>query len=224
MELSWRVRQEEALSETRGVCSFDYNGTIIFVRSDVESVAHNISNNRNAVWQRYIIDQEVMISDKSFFIFRLSGHEWTNVIASDIFICRLNEEDACLLSEQLKTRTIYYGISDCACAVEYRIYENGKLLEALTTTEGYEISMWMSLIHNTCEMRIQEDIEKWIDSLFRELNALEGGAMFMYWLNPIFYEKGASITNRDPDNIVERCDLVSLELSKAPVYQVSPPF
>jgi hypothetical protein len=226
MELSWRVKQEQPLSGTRGVSSFDYNGFIVFVQSSVEGVAHNLSNNKNAKRQRDIIDKEVTIIDKSFFVFRLSGHEWTNIIAvaGDISVYHLTEEDACLLSEQLKTRTIYYGISDCACAVEYRIYENGNLLETLSTYESYEISMWKSLIHDVCKISIQEDIEKWLDCLFREFNVLEGGAMFTYWLDTVLYEKGHTVINRDPDSIIERCDFITLEHSRALVYQEVPPF
>ncbi|MDX2244878.1 MAG: hypothetical protein NW224_29740 [Leptolyngbyaceae cyanobacterium bins.302] len=178
--------QNESVAEMRGVCTFEYDGTTLFVKADVEAVARSLSEERNAsCWQQNVVGQEVELAEQCFFIFRFNQHTWTTVIARDHSVVdfatgkeakqlsreifqqkveqarslELNEEDARLLSMRLKTRTIYYGVSDTACALSYRIYENGELLEKLETDDGYEILEWgqpfMTLAQSKLEKRLR---------------------------------------------------------------------
>lgn len=225
------------IAEMRGVCSFEYNGTTVFVKACVEDVARVLSEERNANrWQQNVVDQEVELSEQCFFVFRFNGHTWTNIIArnhlvADLFTSEeakqlsretleqriqqaqsleLNEEDPRLLSIRLKTRTIYYGVSDAACALGYHVYENGELLEKLETGEGYEITEWQSTIHDAGEEQVGEDVEGWVDQLFRENDALEPSITFMHWVGYVMHKPGHKITTRDPENSLERADFIAL--------------
>lgn len=229
--------QSESFTEMRGVCSFEYNGTTIFVKAKVEDVACSLSEERNAnLWQQNIIDQEVELAEQCFFVFRFNGHTWTNIIARDHLVVELliseeakqlsretlqqriqqarslelNKDDARLLSMRLKTRAIYYGVSDTARALSYRIYENGELLERLVTGEGYEILEWESTLHDVSAEQIGEDVEGWIEQLFRENDALEPSMSFMYWVGYVMHRSGHKITTSDAENTLERADFVAL--------------
>lgn len=229
--------QNESVAEMRGVCSFDYNGTTIFVRDNIEAVARSLSGERHASrWQQNVVGQEIELAEQCFFVFQLNGHTWTSIIARD-HLCidlltneearqlsrekfqqrmeqarslELNEEDARLLSMHLKTRTIYYGISDTACALGYRIYENGELLEKLETDGGYEILEWASTIRDVNAEHIGKNVEEWVDQLFCEHDALEPSMNFMHWVGYVMHRPGHKITPRDPESNFERVDFVAL--------------
>ena len=200
--------ERESLSEMRGVCSFSYNGTTIFTRADVEDVARSLSEHRGANrWQQNVVDREVELSHQCFFIFRFNGHSWTTIIARN----NVGSEDARIISLSLQTRSIYYGISDTACALGYSIYENGDLLEELETGECYENIEWKSSIHNmtTEQIGVNVHIEEWIEKLFRENDVLEPSMTFEDFVGYIMHKSGHKITIEDPDNMLERIDLVA---------------
>ena len=115
--------------------------------------------------EKDIVNREVTLVEQCFFIFRLRGHKWTQIIARDRLIIdlmmnmdfsqpdfkrrveearklELNKKDAKMMSVQLSTRALFYGISDTSCALNYELYEKGKLIEQLETGVGYEICKW----------------------------------------------------------------------------------
>jgi hypothetical protein len=211
-EIDYEVEVDEddykSLAERRGVCSFNYNGTTVFVKADVENVARSLREHRGTYqWHQNIVYREVELSHQCFFIFRFNGHIWTIVIPRN----SSGNEDARLISLSLQTRSIYYGISDTACALEYSIYENGELLETLETSECYESIEWRSSIHDTNTERIGIDIgiEEWIDQLFRENDVLEPSMTFVDFVGYIMHKPGDKITIQDPETIIERIDFVS---------------
>lgn len=222
------------LSGKRGVGSFEYNGSTIFVKEHVEAVSHSLSNKRHAnCWQKNVICQEIELTEQCFFVFRFKGHSWTNVIARDpsgldfvttketnqineeilkqemekVYSLCLNEEDAYLLSMDLKTRTIFYGVSDTILSLGYRIYENGELLEKFETDEGYEILEWESNIHDD---RIDIKAEEWVDQLFRQQDIFEPSINFRRWVGYAMHKPGDKITLSDPKGYLERVDFVAL--------------
>ena len=224
------------LSEMRGVCSFNYNGRTVFVLADVESVASALTEERGASrWEKNVMNREVELARQCFFIFRFRGHIWTNIIGRDTLVLELlmnqssqklerdeleerlkenlrielNEEDARLLSFRLQTKTIFYEISDTACALGYSIYENGNLLERLNTDEGYEITEWNSTIHDITKDEI-ENVEAWVEQLFRDQDALEPSIHFTRWVGYVLHEAGHKVKPTDSNNVFERTDFVAL--------------
>ena len=201
--------ERKPLSELRGVCSFDYNGTTIFIRADVEDVARSISEQRvTNKWQRNIVDLEVELSHQCFFIFQFNGHNWTTIIPRN----RSIDEDARLISLSLQTRAIYYGISDTACALEYSIYENGELVEKLETGECYKNIEWRSSIHDpdTGRIGINVGVEEWIEQLFYENDVLEPSMTFVDFVGYVSYKPGHKIVIKDPGNMFKSIDIVTI--------------
>jgi hypothetical protein len=201
--------EREPFSKMRGVCSFDYNGTTIFIRADVEDVAPSLSKHRGANrWQQNIVNQEIELSSQCFFVFQFNGHMWTTIIARN----GMGSEDARIISLSLQTRAIYYGISDTACALSYNIYENGELLENLETGECYENIEWKSSIHDLTaeQMKVNIHIETWIDKLFRENDMLEPSLTFEDFVGYIMHKPGHKITIRDTNSMFKRTDFIAL--------------
>jgi hypothetical protein len=210
-EIDYRIEVDEddykSLAERRGVCSFDYNGSTIFVKADVEEVSRSLSEHHGTDrWHKNIVDREVELSHQCFFIFRLNGHNWTTIISRT----SLGNEDARIISLSLKTRSIYYGVSDTALALGYSIYENGDLLEELETGECYENIEWKSSIHDTNIERINIDIgvEEWVDRLFRKNDVLEPSVTFVNFVGYIMHKPGHKVTIRDNEDTIERLDFV----------------
>jgi hypothetical protein len=209
-EIDYEVEVDDykSLAELRGVCSFNYNGTTIFVKADVEDAARSLREHRSTYqWHKNIVNREVELSHQCFFVFRFNGHSWTTIIPRN----SSGNEDARIISLSLKTRSICYAISDTACAVGYSIYENGELLENLETGECYESIEWRSSIYDTNTERIGVDIglEEWIDRLFRENDVLEPSMTFVDFIGYIMHKPGDKITIQVPENMIERIDFVS---------------
>jgi hypothetical protein len=213
---------EPSPAEMRGVVSFDYDGISVHVRADVEPVARALSEVRGArVWEQDVIGREVALGEQCFVVFRLNGHTWTHVLARDRHrrsvgesasayrrLRDLDAEDARALSEQLGTRAIYYGVSDTALALVYHVYDGGALVERLETGEGYDIDVWESTLHAVQADQI-EDVEEWVDGLFREFDALEPGMHFTHFAGYILHKPGDTIPFSDPLGLCERLDFVA---------------
>src|SRR5438105_656350 len=77
-------KEDMPLSKLRGVASFDYDGSSALVRADVEEVARSFNELRDAKsWQQNVVGQKVELTEQCFFVFRLNGHSWTNIIGRD---------------------------------------------------------------------------------------------------------------------------------------------
>jgi hypothetical protein len=202
--------QRKSLAEIRGVCSFDYNGRTTFVRASVEDVTRSWSIQQNAKeWHQNIVDREVELTSQCFFIFQFKGHTWTNIIARSSS-GDIDDPNTRLLSANLKTRAIYYTISDTACALGYTIYENGEVLEQLETGECYENIQWYSNIHGDRKVYIDYGVEAWVDKLFQENDLLEPSMEFMSIVGYWRHKPGDKITIRDSECILERIDFIGL--------------
>jgi hypothetical protein len=198
----------KSVAEMRGVCSFNYNGTTIFVKADVEEVAHSLREHRGKYqWHKNIVDREIELSHQCFFVFQFNGHTWTTITPRN----SSGREDARLISLSLKTRSIYYRISDTTCALRYSIYENGDLLEELETGGCYENIKWKSSIHDikTEQISVNSNIEEWIDRLFHENDVLEPSMTFESFVGYILHKPGHKITIQDPGNMIKRIDFVA---------------
>lgn len=210
-EIDYEIEVDEndykSLAELRGVCYFDYSGTTIFVKADVEDVARSLREHRSTYqWYKNIVNREVELSHQCFFVFRFNGHSWTTIIPRNSF----DNEDARIISLSLNTRSIYYDVSNTALALGYSIYENGELLETLDTGKCYENIEWESSIHDPNIERIGIDIgvQEWLDRLFSENDVLEPGMTFVNFIGYIMNKPGHKVTILDPENMIERIDFV----------------
>lgn len=228
------IRKSPIPAEMRGAFTFNYDGKSIWALADPEAVTDALSRSRKAgTVIKNAANQPVTLTDQCFFIFRLRGHTWTQIVARDQEVVRLimnqgrdkqdkkelnrkmnqarrrelNEKDAQSLSRQLSTRALFYGISDTACALGYKLYENGTLIEQLETEEGYEIRKWKSATHPQQKKEIG-NIEQWVHALFLELDALEPGLSFAYLAGAVCHNEPVDLL-AGPD-IFERIDFIGL--------------
>jgi hypothetical protein len=202
--------QRKSLAEIRGVCSFNYNGNTTFVRASVEDVARSwIIQQKAKEWQQNIVDLEVELTSQCFYIFQFKGHTWTNIIARSSSM-DIDNPDTRILSANLKTRAIYYMICDTVCALGYTIYENGEVLEQLSTDECYENIRWQSKIYSDCKVQGEYGVEGWVEKLFQENDLLEPSLEFMSLAGYAMHKPGQKITIRDPDRVLERLDFIVL--------------
>jgi hypothetical protein len=198
--------ERQPISEMRSVGSFDYNGSTVFAKGNVEDVSRAIhERDSTSQWQKNIINREIELTNQCFFIFQFSGHVWTNIISRQY----LNYDYARFISKSLKTRTIDYRVSDTASALQYRIFENGELLERLKTGECYENIEWKSTIHHVGAEQIG-NIEEWVEKIFIENDALEPSLEFMNLVGYWMHKPGDKITMCDTGRNIERCDLITL--------------
>ena len=231
------IRGVPTVTKMRGVGTFDYDGKSIWILADPEAVTDALSYVRKAkVVRKDLRNKSVKLTDQFFLIFRLEGHTWTQIIAGDRLILgllmnmdklkltkkerdrrfnearklELNKQDAKLLSEQLSTRALFYGISDTAGALMYEFYENGELIEQLETTEGYKVNRWKSTLHPIRKKEMEHtDVLKWINELFIELDIFDPGLSFDYMSDQI----GKKVTIGDlvdDSETFERVDFVGL--------------
>lgn len=216
------------------MASFDYNGTTVLARANVDDTARAFNDFRSAKrWLQNVAGQKVELADQCFFAFRLNGHLWTNILgrdrmAMDFFTTQmgkmdqvalmkrfqeiqkleLNRDDARELSLRLKTRAIFFGNSDTACALGYEIFENGTAVEKLETDEGYKISKWESSLHTRDE--VGEKVQAWVQNMFEENDAFAPGLNFLHLVGYLMHNPGDPVTMTDGAKDFERIDFTAL--------------
>ncbi len=226
------------LSSARGVVSFDYNGRSLFVDADVETVSNALAKHRNAPNHKTnIVGQEIELSKQCFFVFRFTGHRWTQIIGRDSYTdssnpfladsydpeklkaqlaLHLGKDDAQAISEHLETKVLLYSISDTAGAIEYRLYDKGEQVEYFEEGEKYDEE-------GDCEDFFEFHSERgeigpkdsgqsyeWINQLFRNLECYEPGIAFTHFVGYVSHNAGDKVTIKDQKEDFERIDFVAL--------------
>jgi hypothetical protein len=215
------------LAERRGVASFEYNGSSVFLRAGVEQVAAALKARRKArIWRRDVFGQPVTIAEQCFFVFRLRGHRWTQVIARDqaegdavlalvrarragkrparvtaarqAQLANLKEADAQALSAALSTPAIFYGVGDTAVALDYVLFENGRAVERLRTGEAYGDVEFSSDLRKVRAAGLR-DVERFVDAFFRSQDALEPGWNLGTLVGRYRPDAGDEVVVNDPD-------------------------
>jgi hypothetical protein len=122
----------------RGIWMTDYNNCLVLVRASVEDVCRSLKG-YTARCERDVLGGEISLAEEGFFIFRLRGHDWTEVLHNDShYPCQypFTERWAKLSSRRLSTRAIFYYVSDTCPSIGYSLFENGQPLEAFDAVEG----------------------------------------------------------------------------------------
>ncbi|MGF1488183.1 MAG: hypothetical protein ACFBSE_13945 [Prochloraceae cyanobacterium] len=126
------------LQKCRGLETPDINLLIILVKESVESTAgaYRFLKGMN-LWKKNIYNQEIVIHQKSTFVFKLQGHLWSIIFKPLLSINSILEiEDAQGISEMLGTDTIYCVVSDTSGITHYQLFSNGTLVERLYSENG----------------------------------------------------------------------------------------
>jgi hypothetical protein len=74
--------ERKSVAEMRGVCSFNYNGTTIFVKADVEEVAHSLREHRGTYQEQLFHKNDLLEPSMTFenfvgYILHKPGHKIT---------------------------------------------------------------------------------------------------------------------------------------------------
>jgi len=177
------------------------------------------------------IDKPVKLTGQCFILFRLRGHRWTQILGRDHSVTDvlmsgvgdrkkmqkligqarkidLNADDAKALSKRLKTRALYYGVSDTAGALGYELFENGQSIEKVDTEEGWVVREFKSSKRSG---KTGDNGMELAQSLFTELDAYDPGLKFMYLVGYIMHKPGDKVTFRNTeDRMFERLDFVAI--------------
>jgi hypothetical protein len=176
--------QNKQWDKARGIWSTDFNNSFVLVRASVEDVAKALEP-KALRWNRDVLGSQVEFGKHSLFVFRLRGHNWTEVLANYMFV---EHGLAQRLSEELKTQTISYSVSDTCGCIGYSLYESGKEIEEYGFIEG------KCTFNSSLRQLKQADLEKDPWGLpcrfFEEQDAFEPGIEFGYFFNHKLPEAG----------------------------------
>ena len=230
---------DQPLSAMRGVATFEYNGKSVFVKADVESVSAALARHRMASQRRTdIAMQPVELTHQCFFVFRLAGHTWTQIIGRDSYLeeganpftggfdleklkaamaAHVNEDDAKALSIELGTTALYYFVGDTSYAVGYSLFEKGELIEKLNAgdtfnEEGDDLEPMCDWHSNTgaAGPADADAAMPWAEALFHRLDAFEPGISFKMLVGYVMHKPGDEVTIGNERGELERIDFVAL--------------
>jgi hypothetical protein len=168
----------------RGIPGIDYNNSIVFVRASVEEVARLLAENA-AHWDRDVLGREVTVGSKDALVFRLVGHDWTEVVGEPLF--GLGTDKAKDLSRRLNASVILYSVSDTCGTTGYMFLESGNLTEEFSASEsadGHPDAQ--SSFHSEKRNITIRDIDNmwsFAHRFFVEQGALEPGIDYEYFFN-----------------------------------------
>ena len=125
----------------RGLVSDNLNDFLILVQATVDEVAAAFCQVRGAtVWEKDVFEHEVELTNQCFVVFQFTGHPWTLIHEENVYSWSksLNREDAEAISQHLRAKAIYYGVSDTAGAIGYDLYQSGSLMESFDSCCDYD--------------------------------------------------------------------------------------
>jgi len=173
--------------KARGIETTDYNNSAVLVRASVEEVGDTFMQEYpDAKWSRDVLGRDIVPGQEGFFIFRLQGHCWTELLHHRDHRVRqsvLKQDYIERLSRDLKTRVISYFVGDAAGVIGYTLLERGEVLEKFGSN-GEEVK-FNSKIRNLSVDEI-ENAWKFPHEFFVEQDALEPGIQPGYFLTDYY--------------------------------------
>jgi hypothetical protein len=106
----------------------------MIVRAPVEAVARAISEKYHATdWKRDTQNRPVELAERSVFVGRLRGHDWSFVAASGEPLTEgvVSDASARELSKALKTQAVILVADDTSGSLYYQVFHSGRSLEQL---------------------------------------------------------------------------------------------
>ena len=199
-----------SVADMRGVETFETNDTLLLARGGVEEVAKAFAaQKRLKRWHRDALGKTIAVADPSYFVLRLTGHDWSMITAC---VCNmanfLRASEAKALSKVLKGKVIFFGNSDTGSVTEYELFDAGKNLEHFRCFQDVEFT---SSIRDDAPPEDGPEIYDFVDALVREQGAFAPACSIHFqsgWLT-----KGQKFTLAAQDEIldesIERIDYLS---------------
>ncbi len=224
--------------DMRGVLSFEYNGRSLFVKADATEVAKALADVRKASQLLIdVADRPVTLTQQCFFVFRLEGHSWTQIIGRDHLdaagnpfagimpdlekvqeelATHVNDDDAKLLSESLATSALFYSVADTAYGIKYTLFESGAVIERLEAGDRFDED---GSEHCVCDWYSRDSLPgpddayaamKWVEALFERLDAFEPGIPFERLIGCMQHKAGDEVKVYTDDGIIANIHFVAL--------------
>ena len=189
--------------KARGIETTDYNNSLVLLRASVEDVAQALAPH-STIWERDVLEREIVLSKTALFVFRLQGHTWTEIVYrgyTNPIQQALGQDWERSLSQRLDTQLISYNVSDTTNSIGYSFWQDGELLEEWTSGDGD--SQFFSKLR-TVTVNDENKIQTCAYEFFREQDAFEPGITFTYFLDPHINSLKSSPTsaNTSVDNRV----------------------
>lgn len=166
------------LSAMRGILDTETNATVLLVKAPLDTVTKVFQQMKsNSRLEQSVGGREVTCRTACFALYQLASHSWTQVqlLALDtdtLLRSELTDSDAGALSRELSTTAILYGISDTAGAIEYKLFQQGQLIENYSENDnGVEFK---STRRNDSEAPDVDGLE-FVDDFLRSQDALVSG-------------------------------------------------
>ena len=165
----------------RGVWWPDTNRDMCLVKASVDEVGQALAGIGYS-WRQDVLGKKVIIVDGALIVYRIRGHWWSCIVSESFIVGNVlhkaDEKDLCsVLSAQLGTTTIHYGVGKTAGVRYYSLYQNGKEMELFTDLEGE--------MHFTSKRRKIRgkvaDSRQFTDKFLRSQDALDSGISFEYF-------------------------------------------
>ncbi len=133
-KLSKAIDGEPKRSQKLDLDSPEMEGSGLLVNSGIESVAQAFVNQYKPIyWQRDVFDHEVEPGNEAYVLYQFSNQPWTVIVpltrAGNVKLKALP------LSQALKSKAIYFAVSDTAAAIAYAYYDSGQRIESMKSDD-----------------------------------------------------------------------------------------
>jgi hypothetical protein len=191
------ARAETPLENRRGFETTDYNNSLVLIRASIDEVGNALAD-RTERWEQNVLGKEIIVNEQGAFIFRLRGHNWTEVVIEPFPAGPWEQE----LSSRLATSVISYAVSDTTGSIGYRLYEKGELLEQLDATDngsgGPDNDTRFSSRLRSLKRGDMKDIWRFTEKFLVDQDAFEPGINFTYFLGRQRYRPGDRLMVGNP--------------------------
>jgi hypothetical protein len=191
------ARAETPWENRRGFETTDYNNSLVLIRASIDEVGNALAD-RTERWEQNVLGKEIIVNEQGAFIFRLRGHNWTEVVIEPFPAGPWEQE----LSSRLATSVISYAVSDTTGSIGYRLYEKGELLEQLDATDngsgGPDNDTRFSSRLRSLKRGDMKDIWRFTEKFLVDQDAFEPGINFTYFLGRQRYRPGDRLMVGNP--------------------------
>ena len=180
---------EKEWAQLRGIENLEYFNQIIFVKASVDEVASSLAPAFQH-WKPDALAKPFEIGRRSAIVFRLKGHQWTEVLSWNV----TNKLNAQQLSAQLNRPVLYYQVYDSDAPLEYAYFDSGQLIEQRVNGKDdmpncdRPSAVSSNSKRKTCDVSI----------LFQELDLFEPGISFEYFFDNEIPAPGDVVTLSNP--------------------------
>lgn len=174
------------IEKCKGIELTDTNDEMVVVQASIELVADTFSRMHSVCsWERNVYSREIEVPDCGVLIFQFPKHPWTIIhgfyslpsqSSTRATFASIGEQEACLLSNLLQTKSVAYRNSDTGSYIGYHLFDKGQDDERFFYTKEAEITVneedWAGTYQFQSSFRqlTKEDIgypNRFVDKFFR---------------------------------------------------------